>query len=480
MWTIAKKEMMFLLFSPRFILMSITAFILVLLAMFVGYANYELEKDIAVSGEKVAQANLAAATDLTRVGFQTIRQPVKLSIFDIGVTSVLGRLGETVRGIRTSMKNSPASTDPSVSLFGGFDLTFIVAEIMALLALLFSYDGISGEKESGTLKAVMANSISRTSIFFGKVLGAGIPVVLTFLVPFLAGLAVMLIAFNINFTGQEWIRLGAMAGTSILYLAIFTLIGITASSLSRSRFTSLMLCLLFWVVAVAIFPSLVIQGVTEFASPMSKSEFIEHKRAVMRDDSFRHDKRLKAYLDENPTTGEQWSKDNIWEKVQMQIDLEKGAAMEKEWNQYELSNKQAENSALLLSIISPTAAYRNIQHALADTGPAMLGSLNEARVRYEKEFSKYAWEKALDPNKETHYVSALKYDFSDENQIKAKAIDTPEPPPLDLSQMPQFKYREVNLETALSNVIIQLGSLLFSFILFLAISYVVFLRYDVR
>ena len=480
MWTIAKKEMMVLLYSPRFILMAITAFILILLALFVGYANYNLENEIALSGQKAAEAKLTGSSDLTMTGFRTIRQPVKLSIFDVGVTSVLGRLGDTSRGVRGSMKNSPASTDPSISLFGGFDLTFIVAEIMALLALLFSYDAISGEKENGTLKAVMANRISRSSVFFGKVLGISIPVILTFLLPFLMGLAIMLIIFNLNFTSQEWLRLCVMVGTSVIYMAIFTLIGITASALTRSRFTSLMLCLFIWVIAVAIFPSLVIQGVTEFNPPMSKSEFIEKRRAVARNESFRYDQRLQGYLDENPTTGKEWVEKSVPNIVRMQIALEKGAAMEKEWSQYELSNKKSENSAMLLSIISPSAAYRNIQHSLADTGPAMLRNLNEARVQYEKEFSKYAWNLVFNPKEKRPYVRSIDYDFSDENQVKAKALDVPEQPLLDISDMPRFEYRQVSLETAISNVIVQLGSLAFSFVFFLAVSFVAFIRYDVR
>lgn len=480
MWTIAKKEMLVLLYSPRFILMSVTAFILILLALVVGYVNFDLERNIATSGQQYAEDEMTQSRNLTSAGFQTIRKPVKLSIFDIGVTGVLGRQGETKHGLRSSMKDSPASTDPSLSLFGGFDLTFIVAEIMALLALLFSYDAISGEKENGTLKAVMANRISRTSIFAGKVVGITIPVILTFLIPFLAGLLVLLLTFGISFSPEEWLRLSAMAAASILYMAIFTMVGITASTLTHSRFNSLMLCLFLWVIAVAIFPSLVIQGVTEFASPMSKSEFIEKQRAVLRDDSYRQDKRLEEYFKEHPTTGKQWTEDKIWEKVRMQIDLEQGAAMEKEWAQYELSNKKAELSALLLSIISPTSAYRNIQHALADTGPAMLGNLNDARVRYEKVFSAYAWDKAFNPDKKVPRTRSIDYDFSNENLITAKALDVPEPPALDISKMPRFEYHSVSLETAISNVILQLGSLAFSFVVFLAISFVAFLRYDVR
>jgi len=70
--------------------------------------------------------------------------------------------------------------NPLPILFPPFDFLFIVTIIMSLLAILFSYDTISGERQSGTLRLVIANSISRTKILFGKFIGGAASLLILF------------------------------------------------------------------------------------------------------------------------------------------------------------------------------------------------------------------------------------------------------------------------------------------------------------
>jgi len=65
--------------------------------------------------------------------------------------------------------------NPLPILFPPLDFLFIVTIIMSLLAMLFSYDAIAGERQSGTLRLVISNSISRTKVLFGKFGKSGYP-----------------------------------------------------------------------------------------------------------------------------------------------------------------------------------------------------------------------------------------------------------------------------------------------------------------
>lgn len=480
MWTIAKKEILILLYSPRFIVVALIMLLLLLFSLFTGYSSFEMESRIAAAGSRMAQEKLEDSPDLTSSGFRTIRTPQKLAIFDIGVTGVLGRDGNTTKGERSSMKNSPYSTDPSLALFGSFDMTFIVAEIMALFALIFSYDSISGEKENGTLKAIMANHISRSSIFAGKVIGIVIPTLLVFLLSFFIVLFFLLFVYGVNFSGEEWLRLSLMTGSSLVYISLFSLIGITASSLTTSRFSSLMLSLLTWILSVYILPSLVIQGVNQLSPPMSKAELTERIRAVKRDDAFRYDKRTEKYLSENPTTEQEWADEKIWAQITMFIENDKSEALEAEWARYDLANRTSQKYLLFLSVISPTAAFRNIQHSLADTGPEMMQNLNQARRRYQKVFDEYAWKQKLNAEGGVITPPLLQFNLDKNGIFKASVHQAASAAKMDISGLSRFQYSSANIQQSLSNIILQIGSILFLYITFLALAFVMFQRYDVR
>ena len=61
--------------------------------------------------------------------------------------------------------------NPLPVLFPYLDFMFIVTIIMSLMAILFSYDSVTGEREKGTLKLIVATSVSRVNIIFGKWIG---------------------------------------------------------------------------------------------------------------------------------------------------------------------------------------------------------------------------------------------------------------------------------------------------------------------
>jgi len=47
-------------------------------------------------------------------------------------------------------------------IHGPFDITFLVTMGLSFLAIIFSYASISGEKENGTLKLILSNSVFRS------------------------------------------------------------------------------------------------------------------------------------------------------------------------------------------------------------------------------------------------------------------------------------------------------------------------------
>ena len=57
--------------------------------------------------------------------------------------------------------NESYYSNPLFSLFATPDYSYIVNIVVSLLALLFVFDAVCGEKERGTLKLMLAHSVPR-------------------------------------------------------------------------------------------------------------------------------------------------------------------------------------------------------------------------------------------------------------------------------------------------------------------------------
>ena len=60
------------------------------------------------------------------------------------------------------------------------DWVFIITYLLSFIPLLFTFDALSGERERGTLRLCLANSISRPALLVGKFLGSFITVLIVF------------------------------------------------------------------------------------------------------------------------------------------------------------------------------------------------------------------------------------------------------------------------------------------------------------
>ena len=146
--------------------------------------------------------------------------------------------------------------NPLPILFPPFDFLFIVTIIMSLLAILFSYDAIAGERQSGTLRLVIANSISRTKVLFGKLVGGTASLLIPFILSLLVGGLYISINPSIQWDGSAWAEFGLLTAASITFITLFYLLGLMISTFSRYPATSILNCLFLWVLLILVIPNL--------------------------------------------------------------------------------------------------------------------------------------------------------------------------------------------------------------------------------
>jgi ABC-type transport system involved in multi-copper enzyme maturation permease subunit len=278
-WLVAKKEILSSISSPKVLITYAVCAVLILASLITGAVNYlnlRQEAVVQAAAEKDRLRTIANyQTDFMFKGVNLYRWPAVTSILVSGVEGDSARRGNANVYFPPQFSVSKFNSTPILAVFGLLDLSFIVKVILSLFAILFTYDAISGEKEIGTLRQSLANSVKRSSYIIGKLVGNLLLLLIPFIVPLLAGLLVLQFIPGISFAPEDWGRTALIALALVLYLVAFFSLGMAASALTRRTAVSFLVLLMLWVMFIAILPRLSVMA-AQAARPVA--EIAESKR----------------------------------------------------------------------------------------------------------------------------------------------------------------------------------------------------------
>ena len=158
------------------------------------------------------------------------------------------------------------------------DWGFIVGYVLSLIALLFTFDSISGERERGTLRLILANPMPRHIVLIGKFLGALMSIFVPFTLAVLINLFVITASGDVHLNAEAWIRLSIIFIVAVLYAGLFIALGLLVSARVQQSAVSLVILLLTWVTFVVFIPSTLASIASGFSpAPMTSDEFWDRK-----------------------------------------------------------------------------------------------------------------------------------------------------------------------------------------------------------
>ena len=155
------------------------------------------------------------------------------------------------------------------------DWAFIVTYLLSFIPLLFTFDSLAGERERGTLRLCLANSISRPCLLLGKFLAAFIATAIPFIFAVLINLAIISGDSWTQLGAADWGRLGLVLLIAFCYAGIFIAIGLLVSARSQDSGVSLVMLLLIWMVVVAFMPSTLGSLSTKWMDPVETAQQYE-------------------------------------------------------------------------------------------------------------------------------------------------------------------------------------------------------------
>ena len=274
---LVRRELLANLMTFQFLVAMVVTLSLVVANTVVLIADYERRLtgyDTAVKEHHQRFLRRTGTYSEVEGAIRVDRPPNPLSIFNAGLDRRLGNsitIGHTF--VPTLWDTRSHSADnPFLNLFSSVDLVLIFQVILSLLALLFAHDAIAGEREAGTLRLTLTNSVSRSVILLAKYISALACLTLPVVMSLLLSLILFSISGSISLTGDDWLRIGGILLTSIIYLSAFYLIGLLISAITRRTATVLMVSMVIWSTLVLIYPSLTVFTVNRFWQTSSQLE----------------------------------------------------------------------------------------------------------------------------------------------------------------------------------------------------------------
>ena len=235
------------------------------------------------------------------------------------------------------------------------DWAFVIGYVLSLIALLFTFDAVAGERESGTLRLMLANSVPRHTVLIGKFLGALMSVSIPFALAVLINLLVLSTSHAIHLSADTWGRLGIIFGVALLYVCLFLALGLLVSTRVQRSAVSLVMLLLTWVTLVVFMPSVLALIASDFSSPMSTDELRVLQKQI-------NDKYLNEYW--RVLGGPNSEVLQVGSKYATQEATEQERLIEKRLNE-QIAQVQ---HARAITRISPTAVVQHLLEAFASTG----------------------------------------------------------------------------------------------------------------
>jgi ABC-type transport system involved in multi-copper enzyme maturation permease subunit len=408
------------------------------------YAEAEdAQRDTARASGKVWQ--------FMATGVATEKKPGSLAVLGHGLESEMTR-SLSYSGWNEVEVGPPKVFSPLFKIYTPPDFIYIINVIGSLLALLFVYDAICGEKEQGTLRLALTYALPRDYILLAKWAGGVISLCLPLTLTSLGVVIYLCFIPSFEMTLDIGIRFLLVFLVSLLYLSSFFTLGLLVSCLTRRSTTSLMICLFLWIILVLTIPNL---------APMMARRMMpipsEGKMAI---EKMHRAQEVREWAG-STIRAEIHDQDEYHETVERLV----ARALEG-INQFRRNRVQDQMTlAMNMSRISPSACYLFAASDLAKTG---LGAFTR--------FQRYViWYRQLFNQAKDRIIAAAR------ERSKGKGWwGGADLLPEDLKHIPAFRPLEIPFTDSLKFAGFDIAVLItYNVVLFLA-AYAAFLKYDVR
>ena len=478
--TLVTREIQSAIIDFRFWVVLVLCISIIPLSFYVSVKNYS--QQLSDYQQEVQAYRDRTGSISSHISAEGVHPPSPLSIFSQGLGNKIPQKVITSRN--GDYRIVYAKPDNKRDLLGEIDFAFIVTFVLSILAIVFTFSTISGDKESGVLRGVLSNAVLRRQVLMAKLFGNYI----VFLVPFLLAMLVALLIVYVSgvipiFSKELFPAVLVMIGLSLIFLFALFNLGLWVSALTQNSILSINVLLLLWIILGLVIPKLSpIIGAVIY--PVESSDVFEAKKTQLRLSIEREQNKEEEDIYESLRaqlipelrgigSGGQWDVINdsydeqvkpIREKYEQQIISD----IDQITNDYNMRCNRQNNMAKSIAMLSPISSISNLLAEFSGTGNAEIDNFMQQAVQFQaavKQDVYNRFEYKVRRSRGGTVSSGNKIGEFDDKDIPIPVLDN---------------YRFVSIAKIIQQNWADVALLGFYCLLFFVCGFVSFLRFDVR
>ncbi len=450
------RELLDHLQSLRFVL----TLLLVIVLMLMGSVLYILDyrQQVADYGENVSE-NMDILKEKAKKGLHAVvsfgpnlliyRSPSPLGFIAEGHEKDLPN-AFAVDAFELAGPQTLLRRNYTLQRFDALDWVFTVGVILSFAAFAMTYDSVSGERETGTLRLCLSNSLPRATLLFGKYIGT----IISLAIPLIIGICMNTLIISlfgiVPFESTYWLQIGGIVLFSVLYISVFATLGLFISCLTRASSVSLVLLLLVWVCFVVFIPR------TGGLLASRLAELPDEETIARRANDTTHEIR-KRYGEGRFSA--HWS---LGEPLTRSAKI--ADAQQSIYNEYRQQQLYQVKLAQNISRISPTAIYQIGCEALVGTGIKHYEQFFKKAIEYRHRLLQFTYEE---------YPCNPNVFLEDAERQKLRETQ------ISLDKIPKFDDTPSDFSTSFAEASLDILLLFLFNVVFFMGAFLSFARYDV-
>lgn len=467
--TLFVKEIREALASRRFWVILALCMVLIPMGVEVSLKDYQTRLHNYQEAVRIYQDQTKTVFDILYKGGKAFAPPSPLSFLSHGLELVLPNIAETQAKYMQPpaimrFGNNQGRDNLYEFFYGPFDLIFIIGVVMSFLAIIMTYGAIAGEKEKGTLRQILSNSVPRAKIILAKATANGVVLIIPFLLALVLSLAILEVQGSSSlFVGGAWILIAVAVLVAALLIGAFFNLGLLVSALTKQAVPALVTLLLAWVFLYGVYPRLAAAAAQVIYPVKSEARVALEKNQIRRNIEKERDAEINLVAKTMPSD-EKSEAYKEGQKGQLDIHNKYKSELETSWQNLdrEIEERRKTGIALTADIarLSPASCFILPLAELGRTG----------WLEYQQ-FSTQV----------RQYLDVLNRDIFNK-QIETRMQGGPDAASVAYQSAvaPAFEYVRTLAEVVIRNVLPDIAMLILFNLVFFTGAFIAFIRYDPR
>jgi ABC-type transport system involved in multi-copper enzyme maturation permease subunit len=462
--TILKREFLQNLYSLRFAL----SLVLVLGVFIAGSLSYVRNHAAASARYRESRTHMLdamkadAESNATRLAVNRrtydLRPRDNAFIADAKEKYLPNAVGFSAWGV-FGFQNKSGSSNPFLARYDELGWVYIAGLILGFVALLFTFDAISGEKETKTLALTLSNPVSRGTLMIQKYVSAVLSVLAVLLPGVLVSLLILTVSGAVSWSLALALEILGFLSAAGLLTAAMAAFGLLCSVLARNSNVSLLLALSVWLLFAVVFPNSSAFAAKSFF-PIEKSGVVQERINRAFDD-----------LNKAAPPGS-WSSNNSnpftpEHELRASLQRKRLAAEKVIRDAYSRDMFRQLERARRLTSLSPVAAFEYLAEAIVGGGYPRFRKVWDDMPIYQVQFQNFFTAFDASDSKSPHW-------FNPNEDLSTTRLK------VAFSLVPQFTERPMSFADRFRSALWYVVTIAVLACLAFLLGYVLFVRYDVR